>query len=228
MRMMIAGATTTVEEALADRDIVPYLGAMLTSNTGNRVDRITSWGVPWCADAGCFPVEAFDPGRYMAMVVRLAEAAVPPVFVVVPDVVRMTEHGPVGDHESTLRQFEVWHPRVAPFDLPLAFVAQDIAAVFIGGSDQFKDDATADIAAACHERGKWCHLGRVNGRTRLRLALLSDVDSVDGSSLSRFPRAWLRKFAADIKALEQEACHLDRCIAEAERDIAAWDALLAR
>ena len=57
--------------------------------------------------------------------------------------------------------------------------------------------------------GKWCHLGRVNGRSRLRLALHNDVDSVDGSSLSRFPKTWIPKFIKDCVDLEQEADRLD-------------------
>lgn len=148
MKLIVSGATTTVEDQLADPDVVPYLGAMITPNAGNRIGWVVNWNVPWCADAGCFPIEAFDPARYMAMVVRLAEATTSPEFVVVPDVVRVTEHGPVGDHDATLCQFEFWGPRLAPYDLPLDFVAQDgisdladipwsdIAAVFIGGSDE--------------------------------------------------------------------------------------------
>jgi hypothetical protein len=240
MKLMVSGATTTVEELIGDHDVSPYLAGMVTPNTANSIARIANWGLPYCADAGCFPVEAFSASRYMALVVKLAEAAAPPVFVVVPDVVRMSDDGPVGDHDETLRQFEVWLPRLEPFQLPLAFVAQDglsdldddipwddIAAVFIGGSDHFKDDMTMDIAAACRARKRWCHLGRVNGRKRLRLALLSDVDSVDGSSLSRFPRVWLEKFVGDIRELEQEACWLDRLNEHLEADIASWDALLA-
>src|SRR5688572_30167595 len=114
MRLMVSGATTTVEDLLADPDVVPYLGAMLTPNTSNSVSRITNWGLPYCADAGCFPAEAFNPPAYMAMVVRLAEASAPPMFVVVPDVVNMTGDGPVGNHEETLARFEVWHRRLEP------------------------------------------------------------------------------------------------------------------
>lgn len=242
MKLMVSGATTTVEDLLGDPDVAPYLGALLTPNTSNSITRVTNWGLPWAADAGCFPVEAFSASRYMAMVVRLAEAKEPPKFVVVPDLVRMTEDGPVGDHNETLRQFEFWRPRLEPFGLPLAFVAQDgmgldelndevpwndISAVFIGGSDWFKEEMTAAIAEECMARGKWTHLGRVNGRRRLRLALLSDVDSVDGSSLSRFGRTWIAAFARHCKELEVEAAYLDRLNEKLEADIAAWEAALA-
>jgi hypothetical protein len=239
MRLMVSGATTTVEELLADPAVAPYLGAMVTPNTANSLTRVTNWGLPYCADAGCYPVEVFSPSRYMGMVVKLADAPEPPAFVVVPDVVRMTADGPVGDHVETLRSFGRWGRRLEPFDLPLAFVVQDgladlddipwadIAAVFVGGSDRFKDEMTMDVARACRDRGKWCHLGRVNGKARLRLALLNDVDSVDGSSLSRFPRTWLARFARDIVELEQEACRLDRLNDQLEADIASWDALFA-
>ena len=41
---------------------------------------------------------------------------------------------------------------------------------------------------ACREarrRGKWVHMGRVNGLRRLRIALDFGVDTVDGTSLTR-------------------------------------------
>jgi len=81
-----------------------------------------------------------------------------------------------------------------------------IEALFVGGSDDFKEDmlVTCDILPQAKARGKWVHLGRCNSRSRLRLALRSDCDSVDGSSLSMFPRTWIPKFVGWIKELQQE------------------------
>jgi hypothetical protein len=39
LRLMIAGATTTVEHLLRDPAVAPCLGAMVTPNTGNDVAR---------------------------------------------------------------------------------------------------------------------------------------------------------------------------------------------
>ncbi len=224
MKLMVSGATTTVESLLDNAAVVPYLGAMVTPNTCNSIERICRWRLPYCADAGCFPIERFNEGAYTSMISRLAKAWNRPVFVVVPDVVRMTPDGPVGDHQETLERFYDWLPRLREYHLPLAFVAQDgldmddipwaaIAAVFIGGSDDFKDEMTLHIAEDCREAGKWCHLGRVNGRARLRLALHNGVDSVDGTSLSQFADTYIAKFAGFCRELEAEAVESDEAFA---------------
>jgi thermostable 8-oxoguanine DNA glycosylase len=77
--------------------------------------------------------------------------------------------------------------------------------VFVGGTDTFKDAWTCRLAAAAKARGKHCHVGRVNGRRRLRLATQAGCDSVDGSSLSRFPRTWIPKFVDDCRQLQSES-----------------------
>jgi hypothetical protein len=58
----------------------------------------------------------------------------------------------------------------------------DMAAVFIGGSDEYKlgGDA-AEIAMAAQERGLWVHVGRVNSIKRMRMVWWAD--SVDGRML---------------------------------------------
>ena len=124
------------------------------------------------------------------------------LFVAVPDV--------VGQWEQTLELWHRWHPVVRSFGFPVALVAQDgiavskvpwseVDAVFIGGSTRFKLGNTArTIAGYAQALGKWVHMGRVNGRKRMLYARDIGVQSVDGSSFSRFPdtvmsnaRAWL-------------------------------------
>jgi hypothetical protein len=236
MKLMVSGATTTVEELLADPDVAPYLGAMVTPNTGNSLERVCGWGVDYVLDNAAFPGEkGFNPAQFVALMYKASEAPVKPVFACVPDVVHMTPDGPVGDHIQTLDRFHLWVERLLPFDVPLAFVAQDglsdlddipwplIGAVFIGGSDWFKDEMTMHLVEACKSQGKWCHLGRVNSRQRLRLALHNDVDSVDGSSLSKFPKVHIPKFAKWCKELEQEAAWLDRRCEELSHEIKMWE-----
>ena len=60
----------------------------------------------------------------------------------------------------------------------------DFDCLFIGGRDSFKEGPI--VRAACAEarrRGKWVHMGRVNGLRRLLVALEFGVDSVDGTYL---------------------------------------------
>jgi len=145
-----------------------------------RFDRV------WACDNGAF--SGLDVAAFVAMV-----DACPPddkcLFLVVPDV--------VANWEATVAQWVRWEPRLRAY--PLAIVLQDgvtasavpwddCAAVFIGGSTRFKMSGEArTIASYALARGKWVHMGRVNGQDRFRYAASIGVQSVDGSSFSRFP-----------------------------------------
>lgn len=140
-------------------------------------------GVPYGLDNGCF--KTFLEKSWM----RLLEQAHAdrPVFVCLPDI--------VGDAARTIELFEHFMPMTQ--GLPRALVLQDgishhripwsdLAAVFIGGSDQFKYSNEA-IAAAKTAKilGKWVHVGRVNTASRVR-NWLGLADSCDGSGVARF------------------------------------------
>jgi hypothetical protein len=210
MRLMISGATTTVEDLARDPYCSPYLGTMVTPSTWNNVERMIATGLPYCLDNAAFNWKRFEPHTYLALLRRVANASAKPLFVTVPD--------QVGNHECTDYLFWAWQRAFIRADirLPWAFVLQDgisspdeipwdfIDAIFIGGSDDFKDDllVTLDLVPEAKRRGKHVHMGRVNGRARLRLAYEIGCDSVDGSSLSRFPRTWIPKFVADLRQFE--------------------------
>jgi hypothetical protein len=214
MRLLISGGATTVEQMLREDDYDQYLGALVTPRSGNNLNRISSWGVPYAVDnACCFNHARFNADCYVSLLRKVAACPVCPLFVTVPD--------QVGNHECTAYLFDRWRKRLVRerlLDLPLAFVLQDgcmysedvlwdfIEAVFIGGTDDFKEDVlvTCDIIPEAKARGKFVPLGRCNSRSRLRLALRSGCDSVDGSSLSMFPRTWIPKFVRWCKELEQE------------------------
>jgi hypothetical protein len=170
-------------------------------------------GLPYVVDNSAFNVARFNANCYLSLLRKVAACPVRPLFVTVPD--------QVGNHKCTSYLFDRWLKRLVRerlLDLPLAFVLQDgcrysedvpwdfIEAVFIGGTDDFKEDVrvTCDIIPEAKARGKFVHLGRCNSRSRLRLALRSGCDSVDGSSLSMFPRTWIPKFVRWCKELEQE------------------------
>jgi hypothetical protein len=139
--------------------------------------------VPYALDNGCFAKFEHDAWERM-----LIEAdADRPIFVTLPDI--------VGDAQRTSELFEHFFTRTQ--ELPRALVLQDgiehvripwndIDAVFIGGSDNFKFSKQAqDCARAAKMLGKWVHVGRVNTSKRVH-NWLGMADSIDGSGISRF------------------------------------------
>jgi hypothetical protein len=87
------------------------------------------------------------------------------------------------DWQETLRLSRPWLRRIRRMGCPAALCAQegmtpgnipwdDFDCLFIGGRDAFKEGPV--VRAACKEarrRGKWVHMGRVNGLRRLWIAL---------------------------------------------------------
>lgn len=178
------------------------LGCIVTPAQGNRIPD----GVEVCADNGCFgkgfPGEAAWYEWVQSLPLERCH------FVVVPDV--------VADAYGTLLRSEPWLDRIRALDVPVAYVAQDgceyvgipwerIDVLFIGGSTEWKlgPEAREVIAEAKH-LGKWVHMGRVNSRTRLRLADAIGCDSADGTYIAfgpdrNLPRmlSWLDEIAAE-------------------------------
>ncbi len=226
-RFMVSGATRTVETLARDDWFAPYLGVMVTPNTGGDLARIARLGLQWVVDNSAY--SGFSAGRFLRLVERAAAAPTRPLFVTVPDV--------VADHEATLRAFDRWLPLLEEFRLPLAFVLQDgvrgvedvpwgvVDALFIGGSTDFKDDHTVlnEIVPEAKRRGHWVHMGRVNTARRIRLAVQAGCDSADGSSLSRFSETYLRDFIYYARLYELEAQVMDDRAEELEQEIAALE-----
>lgn len=119
------------------------------------------------------------------------------LYVAVPDVVHMTPKGPVGDWPATLAKFAEWAPVLRTWSefVPLAIVLQDgatiesvpwseVAAVFVGGSTDWKLGAEAEaICKHARRLGKWVHVGRVNSEKRMIRAAAMGADSADGTYL---------------------------------------------
>lgn len=140
-------------------------------------------GKPYGLDNGCFA--RFDRKTWERL---LDEALIAkPVFVCLPDV--------VGDARRTLDLFDHFKQRTS--SLPRALVLQDgignysipwndIAAVFVGGSDEFKTSAEAHNACRTAKMlDKWVHVGRVNTPSRV-IEWLDRADSLDGSGISKY------------------------------------------
>jgi hypothetical protein len=139
--------------------------------------------VPYGLDNGCFT--EFRRPTWERMLNEAED--VRPVFVALPDI--------VSDARRTLDLFD--HFKLLTSGLPRALVLQDgigecaipwddLAAVFVGGSNTFKvSPECVNAVKAAKMMGKWVHVGRVNEPRRLQ-QWLGIADSIDGSGISRF------------------------------------------
>ncbi len=177
--------TTAHPQALKHRG--DGFGRLLVPEHHPRARDTAEAGIPWAADNGCY--QGLDAVLYRRLLAKIA--GLPGgLFVVVPDV--------VSDAPATLALWHEWKEEVARAGQPLALVAQDglrssdvpwdeLDALFIGGSTDWKlGPGAAVLADEAKARGKYLHMGRVNGRRRLNYARLIGCDSVDGTGFSRF------------------------------------------
>ena len=164
----------------------PNLGRLVVPGDHYRVAETGAAGVPWAADNGAFA--GFNETAWRSMLHAVAGVH-GCLFCVAPDV--------VGDAQATQEMWSVYRVDIANAGLPAAWVAQDganadsipddAAAVFIGGTNEFKFSIAAiEIVRAAKESGRWVHVGRVNSFRRLRLCQSIGADSVDGSRWNRF------------------------------------------
>lgn len=193
---MIALIDAGLPKFLALRDRVPHLGRLFTPRNVGGLDEIVARRIPWAADNDAY--SDWDPGRFVAMLARLAGRP-GCLFVSAPD--------EVGDARLTRDRFESWAGAIRDCDLPVAYVAQDgldrwpvpwseIDALFIGGTTEFKlGDVAARAAGEARERDLWVHMGRVNTVRRLRYAASVGCDSIDGTKWSRFTDTWIHQLA---------------------------------
>ena len=205
MILFVSGSPEPHYAAMKAVELERFAGQMSCPFARNDVRRGVALGMPWCLDNGCF--NRYSPSAIVS--VLLSFRGVPGcVFVPAPDV--------VGNHAATLELFRQWIPIYTELDYPAAFVLQDgidgeedvpwddIAAVFIGGSDKFKySDVVRHIVTEANRRGKWAHMGRVNTFKRIVYAASIGCDSVDGTRYQRFKDAY--KFAP---AFEQRQMNL--------------------
>jgi hypothetical protein len=222
MKLLVSGATKSMEMFAQDPSYRPFLGHLWTPATGNSLERLARTGLPWAADNAAFgnqwDTEAFQKAAYL----KLPSSTSRPLFLTVPDM--------VGDAAATYRLWVVWRPLLAFARVPLAYVLQDGSEnqllpwdefdwVFVGGSRRYlsgvwgrgpyvewkESRAAADLIREAQRRGKRVHIGRVNGLKRLRHFFSLDVDTADGSSLSMFPDRWIPKFVSALREWERAA-----------------------
>ena len=205
MRILVSGATAVVRQlALHYPD---HLGVLHTPQTGNR---LCSLPLPWACDNSAFSNP--DDSKYWKLCMNSwgMQTYHPPLWMAVPDV--------VGDHAATRRLFDwwmqYWLSEMAFIPFRLAFVLQngctvdevpwdDIAAVFVGGDNEFKLRQSADLIGEAKERCKLVHIGRVNTHRRLRYAYDLGADTVDGTAYSMFSETHLERALRYVAGLER-------------------------
>jgi hypothetical protein len=205
MKILVSGATATVRQL--SRQFPDHLGVLHTPQNGNR---LCSLPLPWAADNAAFSRP--DDNKFWRLCANSwgMENYHPPLWVAVPDV--------VGDHKQTRLLFYMWRGfwlhEIGRIPFPLAFVLQngciadeipwdDIAAVFIGGDNDFKLRQSAGLIDAAKERGKLVHIGRVNTHRRLRYAYDLGADTVDGTSYSMFSETHLPSALRFVAGLQR-------------------------
>jgi hypothetical protein len=182
--ILVSGATATLREYSGSG----HFGQLIVPRSGN-----VPAGLPWACDNDAF--SGFDATTFRKMLARV-QGKPGCLFVACPDV--------VCDPAGTLVLFREWSPEIASGGQPIAFVGQDgcesgpipwdqFQTLFIGGSTQWKESRSA--MALCDQaksRGKWVHVGRVNTLRRIRkLWDWGTVDSVDGTTFSKWPRVYM-------------------------------------
>lgn len=155
----------------------------------------------WAYDNGAFTDwrhgTPFDEAQFLADVLAMVDESNRPDWVVLPDIVA----GGLASLGASL----AWLSRLHRLPLRFALAVQDgmtpadipwdapFNVLFVGGSVGWKLENGATWAAAAHEHGKACHIGRVGSARRLRWAAGAGADSVD-SALPLFSSGNLESF----------------------------------
>lgn len=156
-------------------------------------------GMSWALDNGAWP--AFQQGKpwseelFLRALDRYGAGA---DFIVVPDV--------VANREASLARTREWLPRLlARADLDgvrLLIAVQDgmtfddieplltdpRIGIFIGGSTDWKEAAIIPWGIWAKAHGLYVHCGRVNTARRMALCAAGGIDSVDGTSATKFAK----------------------------------------
>lgn len=194
--MYLTGSTNEVIES---RLIELGVGLMLNPGSGYRPGRIARYAA-FALDNGCFSQgDSFNADKWLKWLERFVPHRETCLFAVAPDV--------VGDAAATLERSAPYLTRVREIGLPVAFVAQDgqehhpvpwdeFDCLFVGGSTEWKlSESAYAIASEARQRGKWLHMGRVNGWRRFKAAALSGFDSADGTYIAFAPNELIDRIA---------------------------------
>lgn len=187
VRLLVSGTTISAEKWATKRP--DRIGSLLTPRNYNRIPD----GI-WAADNDCF--QGLHPSRFLRFLSKIVDGNNKPLWIACPD--------SVANAGETWRLYHLWAPVIRSLGLPVALVLQDgleklkhratlpstwddLAAVFVGGSTEWKLSEHADrFINEAKERGKLVHVGRVNSLRRIQHFAPLGVDTFDGSGWSRW------------------------------------------
>lgn len=142
-------------------------------------------GRRFAIDNGAF--SRFDKKSFLSLLERERSRKADCIFVTVPDV--------VGSARRTLEVFHRWKGQLEGWNLALAIQDgqgdleipwDEIQAVFIGGSTEFKmSDEAIQVIKTAKILDKWVHVGRINTVERFK-HFEGIADSCDGSGLAQY------------------------------------------
>lgn len=199
------------------------LGVMLQPSSG-YVGQVDDYDCH-AADNGCFSQGGrFELDSYLTWLDTVPRLRC--LFATAPDV--------YGDAEATLARSLPVLPLIRSLGFQAALVAQNGLTVertpwerfdclFLGGKDIHRTPAgkrhncaawrcliwklsppAVALAAEARRRGKWVHMGRVNGLGRIRSAQLMQCHSADGTKLAHGPNANWPVVRRWLRSLEQQ------------------------
>jgi hypothetical protein len=156
-------------------------GYMASSAGGGWMPGVKA-GCKWMLDNDSFSGK-FNIERWQDLQIEYLEYRENCIAVVVPDVLR--------DAKATIEKWHEYKSQVIQ-GYPRAFVTQngltthmvpwdELDVLFIGGDDEHKLYESMPFILEAQAKGKWVHVGRVNGIRRLERFWM--VDSVDGTVL---------------------------------------------
>lgn len=189
--ILVSGATATLKK-WDD----PRFGVLVVPGAGNNPEALPLRPGKWAMDNGAF--SGLDAVAFINMLERYHPYQSYQTYHGYQGCLWVTAPDVVGDAAATLARWPFWSRLLRGIGYPPALVAQDgltvdrvpwdeLGALFIGGTTAWKLGRDARVLVAyAKARGIRTHMGRVNTRGRQREAARWGIDSIDGTSYSRF------------------------------------------
>lgn len=183
----------SIEKQIGLKNYQAYCGLLTSPRTAHRPERAIERGVKWIADNDCFL--KYDPDSILRML-KAYQGLPGNLFVLLPDV--------WSNARETALLCGAWLNTYQQYGYKIAHALQDgveqtrlawddIDAVFIGGTDEFKySDVLRGYVHEAKRRGKWVHHGRVNSPERILYSRTIGCDSFDGTNFNRNPQDIVR------------------------------------
>lgn len=162
----------------------------------------------WGADNGCFTNSDIDVDAYLGWLKHLSKYKDTCLFATAPDV--------VGNARLTWERSEPVLSRIRDLGFPAALVAQDgmesypirwgaFDVLFIGGTTDWKlSEEAFRITREAKAHGLHVHMGRVNSRRRLRIAVVGLCDSADGTHFVYRPDLYHKRMESWLDEMKHQ------------------------